>query len=235
MKHNSWFASLALIASLQLSHAADVTGKITLKGTPPPEKTLDAIKSDPNCGKLHAEVPKTKFYVVSAGGELGDVVVSLKGDSLKGKSTGPAATPATLDQKGCEYIPYVTAVQSKQKILVKNSDPVLHNVHPTPTTPGNKEANKAQMPKGADLEFTFDNPESFLRFKCDVHPWMFSYISVFDHPYFAVTGADGAFTIKNVPDGKYTLEATHRKAGTVAKEIEVKGGNVTENLTLELK
>jgi len=236
MKHKIWFAStIALAASLQLSHAADVAGKITLKGTPPAEKTLDAIKSDPQCGKLHTEIPKTRFFVVGSGGQLADVVVSLKSDSLKGKSTGPSASPAVLDQKACEYIPYVAAVQARQKIVVKNSDPVLHNVHPTPNAPGNKEANKAQMPKGPDLEFVFDNPEPFLRFKCDVHPWMFSYISVFDHPYFAVTGADGAFTLKNVPDGKYTLEANHRKAGIASKEIEVKGGNVTQDLTLELK
>ena len=91
------------------------------------------------------------------------------------------------------------------------------------------------MPKGADLTFEFPAAEPFLRFKCDVHPWMFSYVSIFDHPYFAVTGADGSFTIKNVPDGKYTLVIAHRKAGNVEKPVEVKGGNVTVNAELEAK
>lgn len=108
------------------------------------------------------------------------------------------------------------------------------NVHPTPSAPGNKEKNVAQFPNKVD-EFVFDNPESFLRFKCDVHPWMFAYVSVFDHPYFAVSGKDGSFTIKNVPAGKYTLEATHRKGGTVSKEIEVKDGNVAQDLVIEVK
>ena len=79
----------------------------------------------------------------------------------------------------------------------------------------------------------------FLRFKCDVHPWMFAYACVVDHPYFAVTDKDGKYTIKDVPDGKYTIEAYHRKAAPVASpmtaEIEVKGGSVTKDFTLEVK
>jgi hypothetical protein len=66
------------------------------------------------------------------------------------------------------------------------------------------------------LNFSFPTAESFLRFKCDVHPWMFSYVTVLDHPYFAVSGKDGSFTIKNVPPGKYTLVAMHRKAAAAA-------------------
>ncbi|MBA4150193.1 MAG: hypothetical protein H0X66_18955 [Verrucomicrobia bacterium] len=233
MKKSILLASLALAASLQLGSAADITGKVTLKGTPPPEKPLDVIKNDPGCSKLIVEVPKTRFYAVNDKSELADVVISLKG--VSGKSTGAEAKPILLDQIKCEYIPYVTAVQTRQTILVRNSDPVFHNVHPTPTVPGNKESNKAQMPKAKDLEFTFDNPEMFLRYKCDVHPWMFSYVSVFDHPYFDVSGQDGTFTIKNVPPGKYTLEANHRKGGIVTREIEVKDANVTADFIVEAK
>jgi plastocyanin len=233
MKTTSLVFTAALAASLATAAAADITGKITLKGTPPPEKELPL---DVMCGKLWEgkSKPTTRFYVVN-GGALADVTVSLK--ELTGKSAGASAGPVIIDQVGCEYVPYVTAAQTGQKITVKNSDPVLHNVHPTPvnTAGGNKEANKAQMPKGADLHFEFPAPEPWLRFKCDVHPWMFSYVSIFDHPYFAVTGKDGTFAIKNVPDGKYTLVVAHRKAGTVEKAIEVKGGNVTADFELEAK
>jgi hypothetical protein len=126
------------------------------------------------------------------------------------------------------------AVQTGQKIMVKNSDPVMHNVHTTPTVDGNKEMNKAQMMGSPDITFAFTAPEEFLRFKCDVHPWMFAYVTVVDNPYFAVTDKDGKFTIKNVPDGKYTVEIKHRKAGTTTKEVEVKGGSVTADLTLSV-
>jgi plastocyanin len=226
-----------LAAAAQVAVAGDITGTITLKGTPPAEKTITPLKDDQNCGKLHTETPTTHFYVVGSGGELADAIVALKG--ISGQSKGASAEPALIDQKGCEYLPSILAVQTGQKIHVKNSDPVMHNVHPKPTAEGNEEKNNAQMPGGPELTFTFAKPEMFLKFQCDVHPWMFSWISVFDHPYFAVSGKDGKYTIKDVPDGKYTLTVYHRKAAPAASpvtaEIEVKGGNVTKDFTLEPK
>jgi hypothetical protein len=119
---------------------------------------------------------------------------------------------------------------------VKNSDPVFHNVHPTPKEgTRNKEENKAQLPKGPDLTFVFEDAEEFLRFKCDVHQWMYAYISVVDHPYFSVSGEDGTFKVSNLPPGKYTLKAMHRKAGTATKEIEVKDAPVAVNFEFDVK
>jgi plastocyanin len=228
------FSVGALLAGAHLAAAADITGTITLKGTPPKEKDITPLKDDATCGKLHTEMPTTHFYVVGANNSLADVIVSLQG--ISAQSTGAKAEPVTIDQKGCEYTPQILAVQTDQKILVKNSDPVLHNIHDLPTVPGNKEQNVAQMPGSGDLTFTFSKPEPFLKFKCDVHPWMFAWVSVFDHPYFAVSGKDGSFKIANVPAGKYTIQAAHRKAGTVTQEIEVKEGAPNKvDLTLEAK
>lgn len=225
--------SLAVLAQVAL--AGEITGTITLKGTPPAEKDITPLKQDPTCGKFHATMPKTKFYVVGANSGLADVVVSLK--DISGKSTGASAAPALLDQKGCEYIPAIIAIQTGQKLNVKNSDPVLHNVHAQPDPKsGNKEQNLAQLAGSPDLSFTFAKPEQFLKFKCDVHPWMFAWVSVFDHPYFAVSGKDGTFKIANVPPGKYILEAAHRKAGTITQEIEVKeGAPLKVDLSLDAK
>ncbi len=235
MKAFSTFsAAAALVLATQTMTAGDITGKITLKGTPPPEKD---IPLDATCGKLHSAPIKTRFYVAGADGGLADTVVMLKG--VTGKSTGATVEPLVIDQKGCEYLPYIAVAQTGQKIVVKNSDPVLHNVHSTPanTTGGNKESNLAQMPGGADLTFTFPAPENFLRFKCDVHPWMFSYVTVTDHPYAVVSGKDGAFTIRNVPPGKYTIVALHRKAAPagVEQEIEVTADGAKADFTLEAK
>src|SRR5690606_23408442 len=95
MKKSILLASLAFAASLQLGSAADITGKVTVKGTPPPEKSMDVIKKDANCGKLiTGEVPKTRFWVVGEKGELADVVVSLKG--VKGQSKGAQEKPILL-------------------------------------------------------------------------------------------------------------------------------------------
>ena len=105
-----------------------------------------------------------------------------------------------------------------------------------PQVAGNEELNKAQMAGSGDLGFEFTKVENFLKFKCDVHPWMFAYITVVDHPYFAVTGKDGTFTIKDVPPGKYTLVAMHRKAALtgVEKEIEVTADGAKQDFELSV-
>jgi plastocyanin len=233
MKMKSFlFVAAGLVAVLQTANAADITGTVTLKGTPPPEKEITPLKEDATCGKFHAEVPKTRFYVVGAGGGLADTVVMLKG--IAGKSTGATAAPLVLDQKGCEYMPQILAVQTGQKITIKNSDPVMHNVHTTPTA--NPEDNKAQMAGSPDLTVSFAKPENFVKFKCDVHPWMFAWVTVVDSPYFALTDKDGKFTIKDVPPGKYTVTALHRKASPtgVDQEVEVKADGAKADFTLEV-
>ena len=228
-KHSKLVAAAALALSVFAVNAGDVTGKVTLKGTPPANKKF---KMDPLCGRLHkVNLHEMPFYKVASDGGLGDVVVVLKG------AKGSASGPVVIDQVGCVYVPYIATAQTGQTITVKNSDPLMHNVHPTPknTAGGNKEANIAQPVKGMKNDFKFPAAETFLRFKCDVHPWMYSYVSVLDHGYFAVTDENGKFSIAGVPDGAYEITARHRKVGTASEKITVKGGKAEANFTLELK
>jgi len=227
------FLVLAGLAAATFAPAADIVGTITLKGTPPAEIPIAPLKADATCGAMYTATPTTHFYVVGSGGELADVVVSLKG--VTGKSTGAGAPPVVLDQKGCLYTPQILAIQTGQKLIVKNSDPCIHNVHATPTVAGNPESNQVQMPGGADLTYTYPQPEMFLRYKCDVHPWMFAWVSIFDSPYFCVSDKAGRFVIKNVPPGKYTVEAAHRKLGAQSHDVEVKDSDATVNFTFEVK
>jgi plastocyanin len=224
---------IALLAVAPAATAADIIGAITLKGTPPPEIPIAPLMDNPDCAAMHKTTPTTHFYVVGLKGELADVVVSLKG--VTGKSTGPTQPPVVLDQKGCLYEPQILAIQTGQKLVVKNSDQCIHNVHCTPAVSGNDEHNDAQMPGGADLTYTFPKPEMFLKFKCDVHPWMFAWVSVIDSPYYCVSGNDGKFVIKNVPPGKYTVAADHRKLGSQTQDVEVKDSDATVNFTFEVK
>jgi Carboxypeptidase regulatory-like domain len=231
----TWMVAAALVAGLQWASAGDITGKITLKGTPPPEKD---IPLDPSCGKLHTAKLKTRLYVVGKGGELSDVFVYIK-DGLTGKTFPAATEPLLIDQKGCEYIPYIAGVQAKQKILVKNSDPLMHNVNVQPAVAGNKGSNRAQMAGMKPFEYVFEQPEIMVRYKCDVHPWMFAYVAVTEHPFFAVTDKDGNFTIKNVPPGKYVVEAVHRKTHAnykgVSQEVTVAADGAKADFVIELK
>ena len=225
---------IAVVGAAIPLFAGDFTGTVTLKGTPPAEKEITPLKDDPSCGKLATEVPKTTHYVVGAKGELANAVVIVKG--VPGaKSTGASVAPVVVDQKACIYHPHIFVVQTGQKINVKTSDPVLHNVHTTPTVEGNKESNMAQMANAPDLTISFDKSENFLRFKCDVHPWMFAYACVVDHPYYALTGADGTFKISGLPAGKYTVEVSHRKAGTVTQQVEITDAGGKADFALEAK
>src|SRR5437588_805874 len=153
MKRSLLFAITTLVLSSAISslHAGDISGAITLKGTPPAEKPIDK-SADKNCG-TSTTPPTTHHYVVGSKGELANAVISLKG--MDGKSSGASAAPVVMDQKNCEYNPVILAVQTGQKVAIKNSDPTLHNVHAIPTVPGNSEKNQAQAPNAPDLTFSF--------------------------------------------------------------------------------
>jgi plastocyanin len=232
-----WISAVFALATPLALRAADITGTITLAGTPPPEIPITPIMSDPYCGQLYQKPPTTHFYVVGANGGFGDVVVSLKDantNDIAGKSTGASLPPVVLDQKGCLYSPQIFAFQTGQTLLVKNSDNCIHNVHTTSKV-GNPEHNDAQLPGAADLSYSFPKPEMFMKFQCDVHPWMFAWASIFDNPYFCISTPDGHYVIKDVPPGKYTVVADHRKLGEQVRTVEVADKDVTVNFTFHVK
>jgi hypothetical protein len=153
------------------------------------------------------------------------------------KPAPPTSEPPVLDQQGCMYEPYVMGVLVNQKFKLRNSDPLLHNVHATPKPGLNKEFNFGQVSKGQENERSFDQPEVLVRMKCDVHPWMFAYIGVCEHPYFAITDKEGNFKISGAPDGKYTLVAYHLKAHGanpgLSQSIDLKG-SAKQDFTVEI-
>jgi len=232
-------SAIGVAALTQSVSAADITGTVTLNGAPPAERPITPLNNDAVCGKLHSSPVSTEFFVVGANKELADVVVMLKG--VPAKAADASAAPAVVNQKGCLYVPQIVALQTGQKLVVKTSDPQMHNVHINPTAQANKDASDGklslpQMPGGADLTYTFPAGEDFMKFQCDVHPWMFAWVTVVDNPYFALTGKDGKFTIKNVPPGKYKIVALHRKASPTGmeKEVEVKDSGATVDFALDV-
>jgi hypothetical protein len=234
MKMRILFAAALLAAlSTPLLSAAQISGKVTLKGTPPAERK---IEFDPTCGKLHDADVTTRHYVVSKEGGLANVFVYLKA-GLPAKSYTPPSEVKMLDQKDCMYEPYVLGVMTDQKFKIKNSDPLMHNVHAMPKVAGNDEFNIGQPLKDMVTEKSFPKREVLVKFKCDVHNWMFAYVGVMDHPYFAVTDKEGNFKLPaDLPAGTYTIEAFHLKAGTVTQEVTVTADDKkTVDLSLEVK
>ena len=193
-----------------------IRGIVTLVGVPPAERV---IAMDATCGRLHPGSVMTRLFVVGPQGQLADVLVYLKA-GLEKLTFAVPAQPALIDQVSCLYEPYVGAFMVNQKVSIRNSDRLLHNVHATPTN--NAEFNFAQPLQGQVNEKSFSRPEFFTRIKCDVHPWMFTYVNVMPHPYFAVSGANGAYQLPgNLPPGTYTIAALHRRAGAVTRTIAV--------------
>lgn len=231
---------VGLAASLQIVCAGDVVGKVTLQGTPPPEK---AIAFDDTCSKLNPPVTTTRHYVVGKDNGLGNVFVYIS-KGLEGKKFPIPSAAVEINQTGCNYDPYILGCMVGQTMRIKDSDPIMHNIHALPKVEGNSEFNFAEMAQGDvnDSKWTasITKPEVLVKMKCDVHPWMFCYVGVLDHPFFAVTDKDGNFKIADVPPGSYTLTAyhlkTHQNTPGVTQEIKVADASpVTANFTVELK
>ena len=211
------FGVFLILFSARFAWAGTLTGKALFSGTAPAPQKID-MGADPTCSSLHPEPVYSEEVVKNEDGTLRNVFVYVK-QGLEGKTFPAPQTPAVLDQNRCHYAPHVSGVQVGQKLQIVNSDSTLHNVHGIPTQ--SKEFNLGMPIQGMKLDRTFDKPEVMVKFKCDVHPWMRAYVGVLEHPFFSVTGTDGAFEIKDLLPGKYTIEAWHEKFGVQAQEVTV--------------
>ncbi len=218
-------ATAAATTAAKTADAAPKVGAGVLKGVvkltgPAPE--MKAPKK-----RAESEVCKDKSIVynavVATDGKLKDVYVAIA-DELAGDFK-PAA-PAKVDQKDCMYEPRIQGIVAGQVVEIVNSDATLHNVN---AKAGEKLLfNQAQTKGAAPIHSEKFEEPGIYRLQCDVHSWMRSFIVASNHPYFAVTAADGAFKIDKVPDGTYTIKAWHPTFGEVLKkDVAVKGGEVT--------
>lgn len=218
--------ALCAATGMASANGGTLTGTVKLKGKAPERKELN-MKSDPFCAKQKGG--KDEEAVVGAGGEIKNVVVRI----AKGL-TGTFPTPATevvMDQNGCVYQPRVVVAQAGQTVAIKNSDQTLHNVH---TYKGPSTLfNQAQVYGQPPIKKKAPGVGDVVKFKCDVHPWMTGWLVVTDSPFFAITGADGSFSIPNIPAGSYTVEAWHERFGTKQAQVTIAAGKPAD-LKLEL-
>jgi len=198
--------------------AATVTGKVSFTGEKPKVASLD-MSANPACSKAHSTPAKSEEVVINDNGTLKNVLLYVKG--VPDRQYPAPSGAVELDQKGCMYGPHVIGVMAGQNIEIKNNDPTNHNIHPLPKI--NQEWNESQAP-GSDPKmrtFAREEMDPPIAVKCNVHPWMRSYIAVSNNPYFAVTGGDGSYTIKGLPPGSYTLVAWHEKYGKKESPVTV--------------
>ena len=178
---------------------------------------------DPRCAQLNADTQVVQESVCAArDGSLAHVFVQLEGTFPE---VPIPADPVVIDQKDCVFVPRVVGARVGQLVQIKNSDPVLHNVHSLSATTNN--FNVGQPMEGMVYDVRLGQEEGMLRIKCDVHRWMTEYIGVVPHPYFAVSDPSGTFTIEGVPAGTHTIQAWHEVYGTLTQTVSVEAGAVT--------
>jgi hypothetical protein len=197
-----------------------ISGEVKFAGAAPAPKVVKVNKDNEVCG----QEKKISEVAVGAGGGLGETLVSVS----DAKGAKPSK-PAVLDQKGCEFHPDML-VMSPGEIKILNSDGVLHNIHTFSTA--NPPINKAQPKFKKEMTEKLDKPE-LVKVQCDAHSWMHGWIYVTENPT-AVTDANGAFKLENVPPGKHKVEVIHPVLGKQTKEVEVKAGQDTK-VAFELK
>lgn len=202
-----------------------IKGAIKFEGKGPRVRTVN-MGADPACSIDHEGDVYSEAIVINENSTLKNVMVHIE-KGLEGKKFTAPSEAVILDQKGCMYSPHVWGAMTGQDVIIKNSDKTLHNVHSLSKT--NKEFNMA-MPKIVRKKTrTFDSAEAMFKIKCDVHPWMSTFVGIFDHPFFSVSDEEGNFSIDNLPAGTYTVRAWHERLPAQTQTITIADG---EELTL---
>jgi len=204
------------VTPLDLSTTGTIRGRVTFEGAPPPMPALP-MGSDPGCAAQHAGPVLSGDALVHDG--LVENAFVYIAEGLGERVFAVPSDPVTMDQRGCIYRPRVLGAQAGQPIRFLNSDPLPHNVHGTPAA--SSAWNFGMGVQGASRTIRVAKPEVMISVRCDVHPWMQGWIGVLDHPYFAVTGADGRFTLAEVPPGDYVVAVWHERFGRGQSRVQL--------------
>ena len=227
----AFMAGVAIFAAVTMTSAVPgggtVSGRVTYEGTPAKQKPIDMSK-EPSCAKEYATPPPTETVVTGPNNALENVVVYI---SAGAPDEPPPSQPVVFTQKGCRYIPHVLAFQVNQELKVTNEDQTSHNIHPLAKI--NREWNKSQPPGTPTIVDKYDKME-FIPVKCNVHPWMHGTFAVLKNSHYSISGADGGFTLPDLPPGKYTVSAFHESYGEQAQEVSITG-NETKSVNFVFK
>ena len=189
---------------LSIAFSGTLTGTVNFEGKTKKRKPIP-MDSDPICGDSHKGTKAlSESFIVDKDQNLKNVLVWLEGVKYSGEVT---KEPAIIDQVGCIYKPHIQGVMKGQEVIIKNSDATLHNIHSMAKV--NNQFNFAMPKVVKEKKTSFDKLEEPFYIKCDVHPWMKTWVSVFDHPYFATTDDNGNYKIENIPPGEYRVVAWH--------------------------
>ncbi len=201
-----------------------IEGTIVYRGSVP-TKTIIPTKDLEVCGE-----PREEPLIRVGDGQVVESAVVYLVEVAKGKDWPAPGKKPEIDNVKCRFVPEVQVIPAGPMDVV-NTDPVLHNTH---GYYGKRTAFNLALPnKGQRIPVELPRVGT-VRVDCDAHGWMEGWIYVVDNPYYAVTGADGKFSITDVPPGDYTLVAVQPFTGPVETQVTVAGGQPT-TLEVELK
>ena len=205
---NKFLFLLAFSVSLVIAEdSTKIMGQVQYDGKAPRAKKLN-MNADPICGKAHTGPVFNESFKVNDDNYMENVIVWINNPKHSRKIP---ETAIELDQIGCKYVPHVTGIMKGQELLIKNSDKTLHNIHSMSEI--NSAFNFAMPAKSDPSTKKFDENEDPFYIKCDVHPWMKSWVVVLEHPYWAVTDDNGNYSIdlNGLEPGEYDLCFWHEK------------------------
>ncbi len=202
---------------LDLSQVGSVSGQVRFEGPVPALPPLQ-LGGWSACRAQHPDGPPLAADLLVHDGKLQNALVSIT-DGLGGRVFAMPEEPVTSDQRGCMFVPRILTVRAGQPLRFVNSDPIAHNVHGSPQRA--RVWNFSLGVKGASRTIRIHTPESRIPVSCDIHGWMRAYVAVIDHPYFALSDAEGRFALADVPPGSYVIEAWHERLGVRRRRLEL--------------
>ncbi len=223
------------VGGIEGAAGGTVSGIVKFKGKKPARRPVAEVAANPFCKDCHKEkLPLGESWVYGKNGDddtLQNVLVYVS-KGLEGKTFAVPKEPVVLDQVACIYTPHVVGAMAGQKIEIRTSDPVLHNVMCNPRN--NPGFNVGMSIKGDSIEKSFPNPELRVDIRCVMHPWMLAWVHVLPHPFHAETQGDGTFTIRGLPPGEYEVAVLH-ESSRFASEPAMVAVKVAEGETKKLE
>lgn len=195
-----------------------VTGIVEIDGEPPPDTVFQPAGDPLICG-----APFTRRGIERSGNRAVGVVVWI--DGLRSGKPLPVERRFELVNERCLLWPEVQTALAGGTLNVRNLDATEHRTRITRREGGEVVATIRETDEGQVVpnEHVLSKP-GVLNLSCDVHPWTHAWIAVFDQPYFATTGRDGAFSIDSIPPGRYQLRLWYPRLGPVEESVTIEPG-----------
>jgi len=201
------------LLSIDPTSVGSINGTVTIEGN---SLVMDAITT--TCNKTNASGTVPEAPVDRHTAELARTVIYLKAGLAKYRYDAPKEH-VVLDQRGCVYDPHVIALRTNQPLEIRNSDQVAHNVHVLAKV--NRPWDHSERAGAPPIIESFAKPELAVHVICKIHAGMSAFLFIFDNPYYAIPSSAGAFELKNVPPGTYTVEAWQEHLGILDQTVTI--------------